>query len=68
MSICGTWSHWKLCPLELCMEELVTEQGSAVAPTTGVIIVDGAAIANMLQCCLVKTINDDATQVSLPYI
>ena len=35
MSICGNWSHWKLSPLVLCMEELVAEQGSAVAPTTG---------------------------------
>lgn len=49
-----------------CLEELCTSQGEA--PAVDVIILDGAAIVNMMKPVGVKTFQEYATIVFLPYI
>lgn len=49
-----------------CLEKLCTSEGEA--PTVDVIILDGAAVVNMLRPVGAKTFQDYATLVFLPYI
>uniref|UniRef100_UPI00358FDE07 tudor domain-containing protein 15 n=1 Tax=Myxine glutinosa TaxID=7769 RepID=UPI00358FDE07 len=51
-----------------CLEELVPSQTSASAPPAVDIVLDGAAVVNMLQPDPAKTFDDDATAVFLPHI
>ncbi|KAG0722479.1 hypothetical protein GWK47_044418 [Chionoecetes opilio] len=52
--------------LTYCLEKLCTSEGEP--PTVDVIILDGAAIVNMLRPVGAKTVQDYATLVFLPYI
>ena len=51
-----------------CLEDLVPTQENAPNPTVQVIIIDGAAIVNMLRPGAAKTFSDYAKQVFSPYI
>ena len=52
-----------------CLENLIPPQENNLANPTGtVIILDGAAIVNMLKPGTAKTFQDYATLVFLPYI
>ena len=51
-----------------CLEELVPVEESLLSPTVEVLILDGAAIVNMLKPVNSKTFQDYANKVFLPYI
>ena len=51
-----------------CLEDLVPSHENASNPTVQVIILDGAALVNMLQPGAAKTFSDYAQQVFSPYI
>ena len=51
-----------------CLENLVPSQENPSHPTVQVIILDGAAVVNMLRPGAAKTFSDYAQQVFLPYI
>ena len=51
-----------------CLEDMIPPQENATSPHVEVIILDGAAITNMLAPSGTKTFSDYATQVFLPYI
>ena len=51
-----------------CLEDLVPTQMNAPNPSTQVMIIDGAAIVNMLQPGTAKTFSDYEKQVFSPYI
>ena len=50
-----------------CLEDLVPTQDLSPTPIVQVILLDGAAIVNMLRPGFAKTFSDYATQVFLPY-
>ena len=51
-----------------CLEDLVPTQDLCPTPFVQVVLLDGAAIANMLRPGFATTFSDYATQVFLPYI
>ena len=51
-----------------CLEDMIPPQENVASPHVQVIILDGAAITNMLAPGGAKTLCDYATQVFLPYI
>ena len=51
-----------------CLEDMIPPQENVASPHVEVIILDGAAITNMLAPGGAKTLCDYATQVFLPYI
>ena len=77
---CHTWARGRVgtkSDLVGCLEDLVRPQentataaaaDAATSPAVKVIILDGAAIINMLPSGPAKTFNDYASQVFLPYI
>ena len=53
--------------LEGCLEDLIHPRDNASSPAVEVVILDGAAIVNMLAPGTTKTFSEYATQVFLPY-
>lgn len=51
-----------------CLEDLVPSQEMVSSPTVQVIIIDGAALVNMLRPDAAKTFSDYAQQLFSPYI
>ena len=52
-----------------CLEKLVvTQTDDSTSPTINAIIIDGAAIVNMLKPGAAQTFSDYSSQVFLPYI
>ena len=51
-----------------CLEDMIPPQENVASPRVVVIILDGAAITNMLAPGGTKSFSDYATQVFLPYI
>ena len=51
-----------------CLEDMIPSQENVASPDVEVIILDGAAITNMLAPGGAKTVSDYATQVFLPHI
>ena len=51
-----------------CLEYMIPPQKTVASPHVKLIILDGAAITNMLAPGGAKTVSDYATQVFLPYI
>ena len=51
-----------------CLEDLIPPRENASSPAVEVVILDGAAIVNMLAPGTTKTFSEYATQVFLPYV
>ena len=51
-----------------CLEDLIPPRENASSPAVEVVILDGAAIVNMLAPGTTKTFSENATQVFLPYV
>lgn len=65
----GTMRSGTKSDLVHCLEHLIPQNANVMAsPAVEVIILDGAAIVNMLKPGAAKTFQDYATQVFLPYI
>jgi hypothetical protein len=68
LSAMGNLNHGTKSDLVECLESLVTSKASINRPNAEVIVLDGAAVVNMLHPGAAKTFSEYASQIFLPYL